>query len=126
MGLFDEVLSMAGLGGSASTGQHTSAMSAILEYINSPQVGGVTGLQQMFRDKGLGGLISAWISNGPNPAISQDQLQNVVHGGALEAAASKFGIDPSQLLPMMSKLLPHVVDRLTPDGQIPAARAAHP
>ena len=47
MGLFDEVLSMAG----SATGQqteHASALTAIMGYINSPQVGGIAGFQQMF------------------------------------------------------------------------------
>jgi uncharacterized protein YidB (DUF937 family) len=120
MGLFDEVLSMAGVGGSQ---EHSGALSAVMSYINSPQVGGLAGLQQMFQQKGLGGLMSSWVSNGPNPPISQDQLQQVLHGGALQEAAQKFGVDPAQLTSMMSQLLPHVVDKLTPNGQVPEAGA---
>jgi uncharacterized protein YidB (DUF937 family) len=120
MGLFDEVLSMAGAGGSQ---EHAGALSAVMAYINSPQVGGLAGLQQTFQQKGLGGLMSSWVSNGPNPPISQDQLQQVLHGGALQEAAQKFGVDPTQLTSMMSQLLPHVVDKLTPNGQVPEAGA---
>jgi len=32
--------------------------------------------------------------------------------------AAKAGIDPSQLISMMSSLLPNVVDKLTPNGQV--------
>ena len=116
MGLFDEVLSMAGVGNSQQQG---GALSAVISYINSPQVGGLSGLQQMFQQKGLGGLMSAWVSNGPNPPITQDQLQQVLHSGALQEAAQKFGIDSTQLTSTMSQLLPHVVDKLTPNGQVP-------
>jgi len=116
MGLFDEVLSMAGVGGSQ---QHGNAVSAIMDYINSPQVGGISGLQQKFQEKGMGGVISSWIGTGENQPISADQLQNVLHSDALQAAAQKFGIDPSNLTGMMSQLLPHVVDKLTPNGQVP-------
>jgi uncharacterized protein YidB (DUF937 family) len=116
MGLFDEVLSMAGVGASQ---QHGTALSAIMDYINSPQVGGIAGLQQMFQEKGLGGVISSWIGTGANAPVSSDQLQRVLHSEALQAAAQKYGIDPSHLTGMMSQLLPHVVDKLTPNGQIP-------
>ena len=116
MGLFDEVLSMAGVGGSQ---QHGNAVSAIMDYINSPQVGGISGLQQKFQEKGMGGVISSWIGTGENQPISADQLQNVLHSDALQAAAQKFGIDPTNLTGMMSQLLPHVVDKLTPNGQVP-------
>lgn len=54
MGLLDEVSAMTGIGSSAQA-QQDSALSAIMEYINSPQVGGISGLQQMFQQKGLGG-----------------------------------------------------------------------
>jgi len=117
MGLLDEVLSMAGVG--TSSQQHGNAVSAIMDYINSPQVGGIAGLQRMFQERGLGGVVSSWIGTGPNQAVSADQLQQVLHGDALQAAAQKFGLDSGQLTGMMSQLLPHVVDKLTPNGQIP-------
>lgn len=119
MGLFDEVLAMTGLGSSVQAQQHSGALSAIMEYINSPQVGGISGLQQMFQQKGLGGVVNSWIGTGQNLPVSADQLQNVLHSGALEQVAAKAGIDPSQLTSMMSTLLPHVVDKLTPNGQVP-------
>ncbi|SRR5713226_7495798 len=123
MGLFDEVLGMTGLGGSAQSHQHIGALSAIMEYINSPQVGGISGLQQMFQEKGLGGVIGSWIGTGQNLPVSADQLQNVLHGGALDQMAAKAGIDPSQLTSMMSTLLPNVIDKLTPNGQVPDSGA---
>ncbi len=120
MGLMDEVLAMAGSSG-AQQAQHTTALAAILSYINSPQVGGIAGLQSMFQQGGLGHVVSSWISSGQSMPISPDQLQNVLHSGALQAAAQKAGMDPSQLTSAMSSLLPHLVDKLTPNGQVPDA-----
>ena len=48
MGLLDDVLAMAGSTG-AQQSQHASALGAILSYLNSPQVGGLAGLQSMFQ-----------------------------------------------------------------------------
>jgi uncharacterized protein YidB (DUF937 family) len=121
MGIFDEIKEVAGLGGSALGEQHAGALSAVMEYVNSPQVGGVAGLQRMFQEKGLGGIVSSWVSSGQNLPISADQLQSVLHTDALNQAAAKFGVDPSQLTSMMSQLLPHVVDKMTPSGQAAAA-----
>jgi uncharacterized protein YidB (DUF937 family) len=123
MGLFDEVMAVTGLSGSPQDQQHAGALSAIMEYVNSPQVGGISGLQKMFQDKGLGGIVSSWVGTGQNLPISADQLQSVLHSGALQQVAQKAGIDPSQLTSMMSTLLPHVVDKLTPNGQVPDAGA---
>ena len=118
MGLLDEVLSMAGGSGAQQT-QHASALSAILSYMNSPQVGGIAGLQQMFQQGGLGNIMSSWLSNGQNLPISASQLQNVLHWDALQQVAQQHGMDASQLTGMMSALLPHLVDKLTPNGQVP-------
>jgi len=118
MGIFDDIKAAAGMGG-ASQGQHQGALSAILDYVNSPQVGGISGLQRMFQEKGLGGIVSSWISTGQNLPISTDQLNNVLHCDALQQIAQKYGIDPSQLTSVMSSVLPSVVDKLTPTGQVP-------
>ena len=57
MGLLSEVLSMAcGNVQGVQPAQHATALSAILEYINSPQVGGIAGLQKMFQQGGLGSV----------------------------------------------------------------------
>lgn len=122
MGLMDEVLAMAGSSG-AQQSEHTTAITAIMSYINSPQVGGIAGLQSMFQQGGLGHIVSSWISSGQKLPISPDQLQNVLHSGALTQAAQQAGMNPSQLTSMMSSLLPHLVDKLTPNGQVPDANA---
>ena len=122
MGLMDEVIAMAGSTG-AQQGQHATALTAIMSYINSPQVGGIAGLQSMFQQGGLGNIVSSWIGSGQNLPVSASQLQNVLHGGALQQAAQQAGMDPSQLTGMMSSLLPHLVDKLSPNGQVPDASA---
>jgi len=117
MGLLDEVLAMAG------GTQHASALNAILSLINSPQVGGLAGLQSMFQQGGLGHIMSSWIGNGPNLPVSANQLQNVLHGGSLQQAAQQAGMDSSQFTNTMSTLLPHLVDKVSPNGQLPDASA---
>lgn len=122
MGIIDEVLAMAGSSG-AQQAQHTTALAAIMSYINSPQVGGIAGLQRMFQQGGLGNIVSSWIGTGQNLPVSASQLQNVLHSGALQQAAQQSGMDPSQLTGMMATLLPHLVNHLTPNGQVPDASA---
>jgi uncharacterized protein YidB (DUF937 family) len=123
MGLMDEVLAMAGFSGGAQQPQQASALTAILSLLNSPQVGGIAGLQKMFQQGGLGNIVSSWIGTGQNLPVSASQLQNVLHGGALQQAAQQSGMDSSQLTGLMATLLPHLVDHLTPNGQVPDAGA---
>ena len=123
MGLFDDVLAVAGMGGGAQSQQHAGTLSMIMAFINSPQVGGIAGLQQMFQQKGLGSVVSSWIGTGQNLPISADQLHNALQGGALQDLAAKSGMDTTQLAGLFSQLMPHVVDKLTPNGQVPDANA---
>jgi len=123
MGLLDDVLGMAGMGNAAQSQQHAGALSMILDYINSPEVGGIAGLQKIFQEKGLGGIVGSWISTGQNLPISADQIENVLQGGALETMAAKSGMGMSQLTTIFSQLMPHAVDQMTPNGQIPDSSA---
>lgn len=122
MGLLDDMMAMAG-GGNAAQGQNTGGLGAILAFLNSPQVGGISGLQNMMQQGGLGHIVSSWLSNGQNMPVSAEQLQNVLHSGALQQAAQSAGIDVTQLTGLMSSVLPGLVDKLTPNGQIPEGNA---
>jgi uncharacterized protein YidB (DUF937 family) len=126
MGLLDDVMGMAGIGGAgnAQSPQHAGTLAAVLEYINSPQVGGISGLQQMFQQKGLGGVIASWIGTGQNLPISSDQLQKVLHSEGLQNIVAKTGMDQAQVASVLSQMLPHLVDQMTPNGRIAGASAA--
>jgi len=121
--LLDDVLGMAGMGSAAQPQQHAGVLGMLLSYISSPQVGGISGLQQMFQQNGLGNIVSSWIGNGQNLPISSDQLQNVLHGSALENIATQSGMNMGQISSLLSQMLPNLVDKLTPNGQVPDAGA---
>jgi uncharacterized protein YidB (DUF937 family) len=88
------------------------------------KAGGVQGLVSMLQQHGLGDAVQSWVGTGSNQAVSGSQLgqalQNGGLGSVLEQAAGKLGVDQNQLLGQLSQVLPHAVDHLTPDGQVPA------
>ena len=83
------------------------------------QSGGVGGLVTQFEQKGLGGLISSWVSNGPNPPIGGEQVLDVLGRDKILAIAAKAGLSEQQVTSGISALLPKVVDSLTPNGSVP-------
>ena len=113
MGLFDDV--MGGL--AAKDAQHAALYSEVGKLVD--QSGGVNGLAQQFEQKGLGGVIGGWISNGPNPPITGDQVVQVLGQDKIAAIASKAGLSTEEVTAGISKLLPVVVDHLTPNGTVP-------
>jgi len=90
----------------------------ILQMIQN-QPGGLQGLVQSFHDKGLGGLVSAWVSTGPNPPATADQIQQVLGSDKVRQLAAAAGISPDLAGSSIAQLLPTIVDKLTPNGQVP-------
>lgn len=120
MGLLDSVTSMLGSSGAGAegAGTHASVLAAALEYVNE-QPGGISGLIQQFQQNGLGGVVSSWISTGANQPISPDQVQNALGDGAIGSIAQKAGVSPDQISGVLSQVLPHLVDKATPNGEVP-------
>ena len=118
MGLFDTLVS----GLEASDAQHAALYAEVGKLVN--EQGGVAGLQQKFQQAGLGGVIQGWISNGPNPPVTPDQTANVVGDDKIAEVAAKTGIPQDQVSAAIAKLLPLVVDHLTPNGTVPGHNSA--
>lgn len=99
-------------------GSSNPLASAVLQMIQN-QPGGLQGLIQCFHQNGLGGVISSWVGTGQNQSISPDQVQQVLGSNTLQQVAEKAGISPDQAKSSLAELLPNLVDKLTPNGQIP-------
>jgi uncharacterized protein YidB (DUF937 family) len=116
MGLLDNLENQ--MGGNVSSGSSNPLATTLLNMIQN-QPGGLQGLVQTFHDKGLGGLVSSWVSTGPNPPISADQVHQVLGSDTVKALAAKAGINPDVAGTAIAQLLPTLVDKLTPNGSIP-------
>jgi uncharacterized protein YidB (DUF937 family) len=83
-------------------------------------LGGLGGLAEQFQKGGLGDVMNSWIGKGENLPISPDQLGNVLGGDLLGKLTQQTGMGQGDLLGQLSQLLPHAVNHVTPDGQIPS------
>ncbi|MBW4048623.1 MAG: DUF937 domain-containing protein [Proteobacteria bacterium] len=115
MGLFDDALSTLS-GGSGSSGN--PMVSEVMNLIQN-QPGGLSGLVEKFKSGGLGDLVQSWIGTGQNQSISAEQIQQVLGSDTIQKLASKAGVDPSQAASTLSQVLPQLVDKLSPNGQVP-------
>lgn len=104
--------------GSMLSSSSNPLAAAVMQMINN-QPGGLSGLVQQFHDKGMGGLVSSWVSRGQNLPISADQIQNVLGSEQVKELAAKAGISPDVVSSHLAQLLPMLVDKLTPNGQVP-------
>ena len=97
--------------------QHAGAVEAAMGLLQSS--GGLSGLVQAFQQKGMGDMVSAWIKTGPNPPISGHQVQQVFGGDQIGQLAAKVGVPPQMASSLLASVLPTLIDKLTPEGQIP-------
>jgi len=112
MSLLDGIL------GGAVGGEMATVVNSFIQ-----QHGGLQGMVTQFEKQGLGPTVQSWIGNGPNQPISADQVHQVFGSGMLSQLAAKAGMNPQDLAQKLSQVLPGAIDKLTPDGKVPAKNA---
>lgn len=115
MGLFDEVLGAVG----GQAGRGNPLLSLAMQLIGG-NGGGLTALLDQFRSRGLGQVADSWVSTGSNLPISPQQISDVLGAPQLQQLARQFGLSADALPKELAGLLPQVVDKLTPTGQVPS------
>ena len=81
--------------------------------------GGLGGLLERFTQSGHGDIANSWVGTGPNQPIQPTQLNSALGQTTISDLARQSGMSEQQLLAELSRVLPGVVDRLTPNGQVP-------
>ncbi|GIW86063.1 MAG: hypothetical protein KatS3mg108_0387 [Isosphaeraceae bacterium] len=79
--------------------------------------GGVGGVTDEFRRRGMQEEADSWVSTGPNRPINGRQVETVFPDD-LKRMADRLGIPPEQLAEALSKALPQTIDHATPHGRI--------
>ncbi|WP_020167283.1 MULTISPECIES: YidB family protein [Methylotenera] len=115
MGLFDGIAgSVLGKFG----GEQGGVAQAALDLFN--QNGGLNGILEKFKEGGLGEAAASWVGTGENATISAEQISSILGNGTIAELAAKVGINPETLSAQIAEHLPTLVDKLTPDGEVPA------
>lgn len=81
--------------------------------------GGLGGLLRQFESAGLGDQARSWVSPGQNQPLSPDALGRVFGADGLAAIARQAGLSERETTAGLAQLLPEVIDRATPQGQVP-------
>ncbi len=100
-------------------GAATQIISALMS-----QPGGISGILAKFSQAGLGSIVESWISRGENMPITGNQVQNALGNDLLGQLAGSAGVNPNSAATMIAKFLPTLVNKLTPDGTMPATGLA--
>ncbi|MDP3609724.1 MAG: YidB family protein [Methylophilus sp.] len=115
MGLFD---SLAGGMLDKVLGEKGAMAQVAMDMLN--QHGGLNGVLEKFKEGGLAEQAASWVGKGENLPITAEQIAGVLGNGTLAEMAAKFGIDANSLSAQIAEHLPAIVDKLTPNGEVPA------
>jgi uncharacterized protein YidB (DUF937 family) len=125
MGLLDQI--GGALGGALGQGQAGKAaggglVAALLPQLISmlSQPGAMGNLTNAFQNAGLGNVLQSWLGTGQNLPISGDQVRQVLGSGTVANLAKGAGVGESEASGAIASLLPQVMDKLSPGGNLPS------
>ena len=90
-----------------------------MKVLADPNNGGLQGLLKSFQDSRLGEQAASWVGNGANLPVSAEQIRSASGGGSLGQIASQMGLSEGAAAGSLGDVLPGLIDKLTPNGQVP-------
>ncbi|HEY1458916.1 MAG TPA: YidB family protein [Casimicrobiaceae bacterium] len=116
MGMLDGLLG--GLMGSGGGTQGQSPLVAMaLQVIQ--QNGGLPGIISKFQHGGLTDHVDSWVGTGQNLPMNGNQLREILGSGTIGQIAEQVGMSHSDASSGLAQVLPELINRLTPTGQVP-------
>jgi uncharacterized protein YidB (DUF937 family) len=99
-------------------GKSAILLKEVLAMIQGNDGKGLQQLVQQFQQQGLGNMVTSWVGQGPNQQVTPEQLSSVL-GDRLNQWSTQLGLSKDVISKQLSQLLPGLIDRLTPQGQVP-------
>jgi uncharacterized protein YidB (DUF937 family) len=110
-----------GILGSRARTPNSGLLESGIKVLLDPKgpTGGLPGLLNIFRSKGLGHIVESWIGMEPNKKISARNMKKGLGPDVLDQIADAVGLPKGVASSQLAKYLPKIIDKLTPQGQIP-------
>src|ERR1700678_49124 len=78
----------------------------------------LNGLVTALQSGGLSTQVQSWLGPGANLPITEDQLKAVLGNTQVQEFARHLGLAVDQTLAMLSKFLPEIIDKASPNGAL--------
>lgn len=111
---------LGGLLGGSGEGSNvdiTKMVQPVIDMIQ--QNGGLQGMLTQLQNSPIAEQVGSWIGSGQNQAATPDQVAEAVGEANVEDLAAKTGLSVDQVKTNLSEMLPNLVSKLTPSGQLP-------
>jgi len=83
--------------------------------------GGLGSILAQLQRAGFGEQADSWVGRGANRPISPDAMTDIFGPDGLEQISRQAGLSREDTSRGLSELLPEVIDRVTPEGDLPDA-----
>ena len=119
MSILDSVMSAVEQHSELNQEQHSSLVQSALQMVGSHA--GLSSLVNNAGSQGVGHVVQSWIGTGANQPIAPKQVQALLGQDKISQLAYRVGIPPAIASMALSRILPTLVDKLTPNGKLPQA-----
>jgi uncharacterized protein YidB (DUF937 family) len=83
--------------------------------------GGLGDLLGSFRNSGQAEVADSWVNPAvPTQGLRPDQVEQAIGSENLAELSQRTGLSRQELIERLAKTIPEAVDRMTPNGQMPA------
>ena len=82
--------------------------------------GGLQKILGRLQESGKGEKGQSWVSTGPNEPVDADDIKAALDDQELAEIAQKLGVSEDEAAEAVAQVLPDVVDKATPAGELPA------
>jgi uncharacterized protein YidB (DUF937 family) len=103
---------------SQTPGMNKGIFSVVLKLVQY-YPGGLSALVKNLEESGLKEQVQSWVSTGANKPINSEQIQQAM-GNHVQNLAKEAGMPQNDAAAGLAALLPQVIDKLTPQGNVPS------
>lgn len=107
------------LRGRAIPGLSGQSLSGVVTSLLGSEGAQLPGLIKKLTTGGLGDLVQSWVGKGKNLPLSADQVKSALDSKTLSGIASQLGLSEDAAASKVAGALPQLINKLTPDGQVP-------
>jgi uncharacterized protein YidB (DUF937 family) len=119
-GGLDDVLGGLLGGGRGGGGGGGSALGALMPVLAGLLAsGGLSKVLGGLKANGLSAQADSWVGTGANEPVTGSQVEQAVGKEQMQQIAQQLGVSESEAAEAVAQALPEVVDKVSPDGQLP-------
>jgi uncharacterized protein YidB (DUF937 family) len=106
-------------GGAVAAGAAAAAEESAISKLFGEGGAKLSGLLDKLKVGGLDDKVKSWISRGENKPVTAAEVKAALGPEQVGAVAKDMGVSEDEAAGKIAKILPGLIDKLTPDGLVP-------